>query len=343
MSSADSNNIGIKLQAAGENLNTWGDPNLNNDLIVLSNLASKFNAVTINGDTTVSETNYSTTNTTEVALLKWNAGTLTAAFSYTIPSRPKRFILWNNTGYTGTIKLAATTGVAIPTGRIALISTDGSSDVYNVTPNYGGITSPTTGSRDIPAWSAVENAIATAVLPATAGTILISGTDTTAGYGSAKFTALTNGGLVASVLNPTGNAQRQFGLDYTNLLATTNIASTDRFALYDATAGAMKYQTRANVIGKFGLVLQPDQTAGFTATVGSLWPCDTTSASYTVVWPAAPTAGDIFGLAKFGTGLLTHSLNSVKFYGSTTPPQATLGEGIGFFYYTGASRGWIDL
>ena len=29
MSSADTNNIGIKLQAAGENLNTWGDPNLN--------------------------------------------------------------------------------------------------------------------------------------------------------------------------------------------------------------------------------------------------------------------------------------------------------------------------
>lgn len=342
MSTADSNNIGIKLQAAGENLNTWGDPNLNNDLIVLSNLASKFNAVTINGDTTVSETNYSTTNTTEVALLKWNAGTVAAAFSYTIPSRPKAFILWNNTGYTGTIKLSATSGVAIPTGRIVLIATDGSSDVYNVTGNYGGKTSPTTGSLDIPAWSAVESAIATAGVPAAAGTVLVSGTDTTAGYGAAKFTALTNGGLIASTLNGGANEQRQFGLDFTNLTVTTNVASTDRFGIYDATAGAMRYQTRALVVGKFGLILQSSSDTVNPVVAGNLYPVDCTSGTGSVTFPASASVGDVFGLVKYGTNAMNVSTNSLNYYGAAYTALGVAAEGVSFFFYTGASRGWID-
>lgn len=225
MSSADANNIGIKLQAAGENLNTWGDPNLNNDLIVLSNLASKWNALTINSGatTTISETNYSTTNDTEVALLKLTAGTIAAAFSLVIPGRPKRLLVWNNTGYACTIKLAATTGFSIPTGRVVIAATDGTTDVVNVTPNYGGVTSPTTGSTDIPAWSAVETAIATAGLPATAGTVLVSGTDGTSGYLRAKFTtqigAVTTtqiGGLQSLSLGTVSGASEQVAIIASN-------------------------------------------------------------------------------------------------------------------------------
>lgn len=217
MSTPDTNSIGIKLQVAGENLNTWGDPNLNNDLIVLSNLASKFNALTVNtGGYTVPETNYSTTNDTEVALIKLNAGTIAAAFNFVIPGRAKCFVLWNNTGYTATCKLAATTGFALPTGRWTIVATDGTTDVYNMGSTSGGVASPL-NSTDILNYGAIQTLIANAALPATAGTVRNSAADTTAGYLSQKITQQLSGltttqvsGLVSVVLatiNPAGNEQ----------------------------------------------------------------------------------------------------------------------------------------
>lgn len=215
MSTPDTNNIGIKLQSAGENLNTWGDPNLNNDLIVLSNIGSKWNPLTINGNTTISETNYATTNDTEVATIDLVAGTVAAAFNVVFPARDKRILVRNSTGFAATLKLSATSGFALPTGRIALIATDGTTDLLNMTPNYGGVAVPTAASLDIPAWSAVETAIATASIPASAGTALFSGTDTTAGYIGQKITAGT--GIDIDVQNPGANENGQISVDTTEI------------------------------------------------------------------------------------------------------------------------------
>lgn len=314
MSTADTNNIGIKLQAVGENLNTWGDPNLNNDFIVLSNLTSKWNAVTINGDTTVSETNYATTNTTEVAIIKWNAGTVTAAFNYVIPGRSKRLLIWNNTGYAGTVKLAATTGFAIPTGRIALVGTDGSTDVYNMTPNFGGIASPTTGSRDIPAWSAVESAIATASLPATAGTVLNSGTDTTAGYLSAKFTVQVS------------------------TLTTTQVSGLTSLTFSTVHAGGVEQIGIAVSPGYVGGYLPgASQSSQFTPVVGYEYACDFTSSSWTVNvgGMTTPQLMQGFKLNCFG--------NYPPFLNGTLMGQSTGNLPIAFngeLKWCGSSWGW---
>lgn len=188
MSTADTNNIGIKLQAAGENLNTWGDPNLNNDLIVLSNITSKTTSLTINGTYTVSESNYSTSNDTENGIWKLIAGTVAAAFNFIIPARYKRAILWNTSGYTATAKLSASTGFSLPTGGIAWLSCD-TVDVYNVSPTHCGTTTQASDSNAYALWGAVQTAIATAGLPATAGTVLVSGTDTTAKYLASAVTS----------------------------------------------------------------------------------------------------------------------------------------------------------
>ncbi len=209
MSAPLTNYIGGKAQASGENLNTWGvSPNLNDTLQAIANGICRWNPLTINvgATTTISETNYSLTNDTEVAAIKLVAGTVAAAFALVIPGRSKMIPVWNTTGYTATIKLAATTGFALPTGRIAIVGTDGSTDVYNMTPNYGGTPTPTSGSLDIGAWSAVETAIANAALPATAGTIRNSATDTTSNYIATKLTF--SGSLVATTSNPGGNETR---------------------------------------------------------------------------------------------------------------------------------------
>ncbi len=312
MSTPDTRNIGVKLQAAGENLNTWGDPNLNNDLIVLSNLASKFNSLTINvgATTTISETNYSTSNDTEVALMKLTAGTIAAAFSLVFPGRQKCLPVFNACGYASTIKLAATTGFTLPNNRIALVATDGSADVINATPNYGGVTTPTSGSLDIPAWSAVETAIANATFPATAGTVLVDGTDTTAGYIGTKLSLVSaNSALVItpSTTSPGGNETK----------------------VWTFTAGAL------------GLSLQTEQTAGFTAVAGRIYPCKFGTAQ-NITMPATAAQGDTIGFDMYGTAIATWLLNGLKYYGSTSAP-ATSANGVQIFRYTNAATGWIDL
>lgn len=204
------NAIGVELQTAGENLNTWGDPKLNNALQVLVNLSVGWKAWTINGNYLVSETSYATTNDTENAFIKLVPGTVTAAFNVTVPGRSKRHIIWNATLFAATIKLAATSGFVLPAGAIAISATDGVTDVYNVGPTHAGTSTQATDANAYALWGAVESAIATAGLPATAGTVLISGTDTTAGYLGQKITL--NGSAI-SPTNPAGNEKINIVID----------------------------------------------------------------------------------------------------------------------------------
>lgn len=206
MSSADTNNPGLKLQDVGENLNTWGNPNLNNDFVICSNLASKFNSITINGDYSFASNtvNYATNNPDEVALVKTVAGSVAANFTMTLAARQKHFTAWNGTLYAQTMKLATSAGFSLPAGGIAMVATDGASDVYNVSPTHCGTSTQATDSNAYALWGAVQTAIATASFPATAGTSLVSGTDTAAGYLGTKLTV--SGSLTKTITNPTGNA-----------------------------------------------------------------------------------------------------------------------------------------
>jgi hypothetical protein len=135
-------------------------------------------------------------------------------------SQETRYVVFNNTtgGFALTVKTATGAGVTIPNGRCAAVYCD-SVDVKSAVPTTGGTTTPTSGSADIAAWSAVEAAIA-AASGLTAPFILISGTDTTPGYAGTKITA---GGLLKqNVSNPTGNAVIEF--DATGYVASGSAA-----------------------------------------------------------------------------------------------------------------------
>lgn len=212
MSTADSILIGVKLQSVGENIATWGDPNLNNDLTILGKAAHGWSDVTITGDTTVSETNYSTSNETEVACIKLT-GSPSAAFNYVIPSRKRRLVIWNLTGQTATIKHSASTGFALPTGGKAIAASNGS-EVYNNSPTFIGTTFVSSNQGDIANVAYVDTAIANASTPASAGTVLISGSDTTAGYVGTKIVEGTGIDLTDS---GAGNSTLTVAVDTTEL------------------------------------------------------------------------------------------------------------------------------
>lgn len=129
---------GIELQAAGENLNTWGDPKLNNDLRRLNYLITGYQVVAITTDYSLTSSQSSTSAADFQAynpLLKFT-GTLAANATITVPNKMMRWSIYNATNKTLTISTGAGTTVAVDASDRVLVDCDGT----NVTtPGYGGL------------------------------------------------------------------------------------------------------------------------------------------------------------------------------------------------------------
>lgn len=107
---------------------------------------------------------------------------------------------------------------------------------------------------------------------------------------------------------------------------------------YDGT----NYRVNLSASTTLGLASGTDISGAIAVAVNTKYLCDFTAASYTITLPAAPTAGDMIMLTKFGTFAMTLALNGLKFNGSTNNPVTTA-EGSTLLRYTGASRGWVEM
>jgi hypothetical protein len=98
--------------------------------------------------------------------------------------------------------------------------------------------------------------------------------------------------------------------------------------------------------GTSGLIAwQSVQTTGFTASAGRGYPCNTTSAAFTVTLPASPSVGDTIILldyaGTFDTNAITISPNGNKIEGGTGNLQLT-GEREGTsLVYIDSTQGWL--
>jgi hypothetical protein len=95
----------------------------------------------------------------------------------------------------------------------------------------------------------------------------------------------------------------------------------------------------------FGLTWQSVQTTGFTAVKGNAYPCDTTSASFTVTLPATPSAGDQVQLVDYAGTFDSNALiidpNGEDIEGGTDNLALT-GEREGVILtYIDSTQGWI--
>ena len=95
----------------------------------------------------------------------------------------------------------------------------------------------------------------------------------------------------------------------------------------------------------FGLTWQSVQTTGFTAVKGNAYPCNTTSAGFTVTLPATPSAGDqvqvVDYAGTFDTNALILNPNGNKIEGGTSNLQLS-GEREGVILtYIDATQGWL--
>jgi len=196
-------NYGLRNQELGSNIASWGDPNLNELFSALDQILGKLKDIAITGDYTITSTNYVTTADNKNRGWRFT-GTLTALATITVPATHTSFIVVNDTtgGFSLTVKTSAGTGITVPAGRTAWLRCN-ATNVLNAFPTHMGTTFVPSLSGDAANVSYVQTAIANATIPAAAGTVLVSGGDTTAGYLGAKIAVA--GDLALSIQNPAGD------------------------------------------------------------------------------------------------------------------------------------------
>lgn len=246
-----------RQQSQGSNTNTWGDDKLNEVLRLLDRGSKGYQALAMTGSTTLTWTNYVATNDGQCAVLKLT-GSLSSAANLVVPSTEWQWdCIWNTTGQTITVKTSAGTGVAIPNGRKAAVFCD-ATDCYLSAPNI--IDSITlANNRDSVDKLALETAISNASLPASAGTALVSATDTTAGYLGTKIT--DGAGIDITQNNPGANESLLVEL-HSEVLMTLESVGGDIDATITNTTTQLSTYTSVILSGTGPAVLPTFATAG---------------------------------------------------------------------------------
>jgi len=99
--------------------------------------------------------------------------------------------------------------------------------------------------------------------------------------------------------------------------------------------------------GTTGLIAwQSVQTTGFTAVAGRGYPCNTTSAAFTVTLPASPSVGDTIILldyaGTFATNNITLGANSNKINGVVANKLLTTNREAITLVYVDSTQGWVS-
>jgi len=126
-------NLGLNLQATGENSGTWGAIT-NVNLQDIDNAIGGVANVTITGNTTLAfTTNSSSTTYTDEAgrnkIIVLNGSLSATTITVTVPNIEKDYVFINNSGGTATISAGGSTTVSIATGSKSYLFVNGSSAV----------------------------------------------------------------------------------------------------------------------------------------------------------------------------------------------------------------------
>jgi hypothetical protein len=330
-------NLGLNLQATGENSGTWGAITNVNLQDIDAAIAGVY-SLTITGSTTLAFTtnSSSTTYTDESGRNKTIilSGALSATtVTLTVPNIEKDYVIINNSGGTVTVSSGGATTVNIGTGSKNYVIVD-----------------PTTTS------------VISAVPAASPG-----GATTNVQYNNggafAGNTNFTYDGTTVTILNATFSStanlltqselrfQDTSGGQYVGLRASTTIATSFTLNL-PTTSGAANQVIQTDGSGNLsfatvsgGAAWQAKKTSNFNVTVKEGYFVDTTSTTITATLPASPTIGDFVSFidyaGTFDTNNFTVARNGNPIQGSATDLTVAT-ERAGFtLVYADSTQGWL--
>jgi hypothetical protein len=341
-------NLGLNLQATGENSGTWGSIT-NVNLQEIDNAISGVFNLTITGSTTLAFTtnSSSTTFTDESGRNKTIilSGALSATtVTITVPNIEKDYIIINNSGATATISSGGSTTVSIATG---------SKNIVVVNPS---VTSVLTA---VP--SATPGGVTTNVQYNSSGAFAgntnftYDGTTVTA-LGIIATGATVTNAVFSSTVNLLTQSELRFqdaaGGQYIGLKSSTTVGASFTLNL-PTTSGTANQVLQTDGSGNLSFATVSGgaawqavtSSATFTAVSKQGYFINTTSNAITCTLPASPTIGDFISFidyaGTFDTNNFTVARNGNPIQGSATDLTVAT-ERAGFtLVYVDATQGWL--
>lgn len=121
----------VQLQGVGDNINTWGEPTLNNALKRLEEMAADVKTITLSGSSyTLSAANYVADEARAAVLVLASAAGLGGTCEIIIPSSKKVYQVFNQTGATVRILPSGGSACSVAAGEVqVVINKDGTNCV----------------------------------------------------------------------------------------------------------------------------------------------------------------------------------------------------------------------
>jgi hypothetical protein len=311
MASSYSSDLKLELMVTGEKSGLWGDIT-NTNLTILQQAIAGYEAISIAGGVQTTALTFSNglVSNGKNAVIKLT-GTITGNQTVTIPdSIEKTYIIENGTTGAFTVQFKTVSGTG-------------------------------------PTWSTTDKGIK---ILFSDGTNVV---DVNADLSASTFASISSGTISSGQIDILAQAELRLqdttGGQYVGFKAPGTVSSSYTLTLPTATGAAgQTLVTNGSGVLSFasaGLSWQSVQTTGFTAVKGNAYPCNTTSAAFTVTLPATPSAGDQVQLVDyagtFDTNNLTIDPNGEDIEGGASNLRLT-GEREGVILtYIDSTQGWI--
>ena len=276
-------------------------------------------------------------------------GTVASNVTWTLPSADGTSNQVLTTNGSGTLSWSTPSGSGDVVGPASAV--DSQIALFNSTTGKLIKAATTTGLLKASSGVIAAATSGTDYAPATSGTSILKGSGS-GGFSNATagtdYLAPPSGTAILKANSGGALANAIAGTDYAAAPTGTSaqlLANSGSGGFANVTVGSNLTLSAGTLSATGGLAWQSVQTTGFTAVAGRAYPCNTTSAAFTVTLPASPSAGQQVQLVDYagtwGTNNVTVARNGSNITGVAIDAPLTTTRGAITLTYVDSTQGWV--